>query len=140
MQDKAGTIRWKTSMISLRLCWPIFALWYMYQGTMSHLVSTQMKSKKFEIESGLHCEKEDQITHTCRSLVECALMCVNDISCSNFNFGSGQCELLSVADFCRTNAPGWVHGYYANGKYKNTRSLTICFPCPSNVYLYAANS
>ncbi len=103
-------------MISLRLYWPILVLWYMCQGTMGHLVSTQVKGREFKIVKGVRYESYDQTTHTVRSMVECALMCVNDISCSNFNFASGQCELLPATS-CTTDAAGWTHGYYPKGKY-----------------------
>ncbi len=107
-------------MISLRLCWPVLAVWYMCQGTIAHLGSTQVSGRKFETVKGVRYESRDETTYTARSIGECALICVNDKSCSNFNFISDQCELLSEAAFCRPDAAGWTHGYYPIGKYQTS--------------------
>ncbi len=107
-------------MISLMLYWHILALLYMCPGTIAHLVSTQINGKKFEIVKGFRYGGGELTTLTARSMGECAIMCVNDKSCSKFNFGSGQCEMLSAAASCRTNAAGWTHGYYPKGKYQTS--------------------
>ncbi len=103
-------------MIALRLCWPIFAFWYMWQGATYSLVSTQMNNRKFELENGARYGSRGQTTHTARSILECALLCVNEKSCTNFNFGYGHCTLLPVTTFCRSNTHGWTHGHHPTGK------------------------
>lgn len=88
----------------------------MCQGFMSQMVSAQMNGRKFEIVKGVRYESREEATLTARSVGECALMCVMQKSCSNFNFGSGQCELVSGTAFCSADAPGWTNGYYLTGK------------------------
>ncbi len=43
-------------MIALRLCWTIFALWYMWWGSTHLLISTQITDAKFGIEKGTRYE------------------------------------------------------------------------------------
>ncbi len=105
-------------MIALRLCWPIFAVFYMCQGTTPHLISTQMIEEKVERVNGVRYKGGSLGTCKVRSMVECALLCVQDKSCSDFNFSLGQCELLSSEATCRTNAPEWTHGYRPTSKYQ----------------------
>ncbi len=102
-------------MADLRLCWSIFAIWYMRQGTTSHLVSAHMNGMKFGLVNGARCGVRNQTTHTVRNRAECALKCAIEECCSNFNFGFGQCELLSESAPCSTNATIWTHGYYVPG-------------------------
>ncbi len=83
---------------------------------MSNMVSTRVNGKKFEMAKGVRYESGEKTTRTARSLVECALMCTIEESCSRFNFASGQCELLSAGPSCRTDAVGWTYGYYPTGK------------------------
>ncbi len=105
-------------MISLSLCWPILAVWYMCQGTIAQVVSVQTNEGRFKVENGVRYGSLVLATHSAFSREECAIMCVQDESCSDFNFGQGQCELLSGADSCRTDAIGWTYGYYPTGKYQ----------------------
>ena len=114
--NKAGTNRWKRSMASLRFCWFVLALWYMCQGTTHQQVSAQINGRKFEIVQGVRYQSGEQTTLTASSMVECAIICVNDKECSNFNSASGQCELLPAGYSSRNNAAGWTHGYYPTGK------------------------
>ena len=110
-----------TSMIALRLCWPIFAIWYVCQPATPHLVSAQTNDRKFKIVSGVRYGSKSKPTELpASSMEECAVMCVNEQSCSNFNFGSGQCELLLIS-FCKTDTPGWTHGYNPTGKNNQHR-------------------
>ena len=44
-------------MIALRLYSPVFALWYMWWGITPHLVSTEIKDTKFELEKGIRYER-----------------------------------------------------------------------------------
>ncbi len=134
--DKTGTTLKEASMIPLRLCWPTFALWYMCQGTKSHLVSKQINDRIIEIVSGVRYVSAEQTSPAARSVMECALKCVNEKSCSRFNFCSGQCELLLGKTSCRTNASQWSHGYDLTGKYKKWYHLSwkmvqlhTCYPC-----------
>ncbi len=108
------TGHWKTSMIAIKLCWPMWALCYMWHRTTAY---TQIRGKTFQIVNGVRSGSGEGTTHTARSMVECALMCANVESCSNFNFVSGQCELLSVTAYCRANTTEWIHGHYLTGKY-----------------------
>ena len=100
--------------MNLGFCLPLFSLWYTCQG-----MTSQMNDRKFDIVKGVRYGSNLQTTHTARSRLECALMCVNNKSCSNVNFGSGQCELLSAEASCRTEAPAWTNGYYSTGKSEN---------------------
>ena len=114
-----GTNDWKKSMIVLRLCWPIFALWYMWQGAKPQLLSTEVNGGYFEVENGVR-QGSALAAHGAHSLAECALMCIKEKSCSDFNFGSGQCELLTGEYYDKNVAPGWTHGYYITGKQDRT--------------------
>ena len=105
-------------MISLRLYRPILAVWYMCQGTMAQVASVQTNEGRFKIENGVRYGSLVLATHSAFIREECAIMCVQDESCSDFNFGHGRCELLSGADSCRTDAEGWSYGYYPTGKYQ----------------------
>ncbi len=109
------TGHWKTSMIAIKLCWPMLALCYMCQRTTSY---TQISGKQFQIVNGVRSGSGEGTTHTARNMADCALMCANVESCSNFNFGSYQCELMSAAASCRTNATEWIHGHYLTSKYQ----------------------
>ncbi len=75
---------------------------------MANMVSAQVNGRNFEIVKGVRYESEVKTTLTAGSLVGCAIKCVNEESCPDFNFASGQCELLSGAASCRTNATGWT--------------------------------
>ena len=114
--DNTGRTRWKISMIALRLRWLVFAVCCMYQGTTSRLIS----GKTFDLVNGVRYGRGTPAIYRAGSLVECALLCVQDKSCSDFNFGSGQCEIVSSTTPCRTNAPGWSHGYYPTSKYQTS--------------------
>ncbi len=105
-----------TSMIALKLCWPIFAVWYMLWGSTQLPVSTQITDVKFEIEKGTRYECGVIDSRSARSMLECSAVCAQDETCYGFNFGSGQCELLSATASDRITAPGWTHGYYPTGK------------------------
>ncbi len=116
-------------MIALRLCRPMLALCYMWWVS-THLVSTQITDAKFEIEKGIRYECGVIGGRSVRSRLQCAGECAKENSCYGFNFGSGQCELLSATASGRVIAPGWTHGYYPTGKYetrhkKNTISLQV---------------
>ncbi len=113
---KTATLHWRTGMMVLRLCWPIFALSYMYHWTTSHIVPAQTNGRIFGLVDGVRDESQAVATQSAASLAECALMCIQDKLCWNFNFGSGQCELLAATS-CRTSAPGWTHGYNQAGIY-----------------------
>ncbi len=112
-------------MAALMLCCLIFTLWYICQGTMSHLVSTHMNGRNFELVNEVTCGTRKQTTYTARSRIECAFKCAGEKCCSNFNFGFGQCELMSETGPCRTNATGWTHGFYLTGILI---SRSICKP------------
>ncbi len=112
---KTGTNYRNTSMIALKLYWPIFALWHMWWGS-THIVSTQITDAKFEIEKGIRYEYGVLDRRSVRSRLQCAGECAKEKSCYGFNFGSGQCELLSATATGRITAPGWTHGYYPTGK------------------------
>ena len=128
-------------MIALRLCWPIFALWYMCQET-SQLVSTHFDGGFFKLVKGVkHGGLVLDHIHRARTLAECASMCVRETSCSKFNFGTvGECELLSAAASCRYNEPEWTHGYNITGRYTNGTRKTllqnIFSPCKIYIYIY----
>ncbi len=79
-----------------------------------------MIDANFELETGIRYECGVAYNHTAGSVLECAAQCTSEKSCYGFNFGSGQCELLSAVISARTNAPGWTHGYYPAGKYQTT--------------------
>ena len=99
----------------------ICALCNLLSGTTSHIVSTQTGGRYFEFVDGARSQNGVLVTAEARSMGECALMCAHENVCSEFNFGFGQCQLLSgsVLGACRrTQAPGWNHGYYPTGKYK----------------------
>ncbi len=103
-------------MIALKLYWPVFAVWCMWWGSTHLLVSTQITDAKFEIEKGIRYECGVIRRRNVRSRLQCAGECANEKSCYGFNFGSGQCELLSATASGRITAPGWTHGYYLTGK------------------------
>ncbi len=105
-----------TSMIALRLCWPMFALWYMWWGSTHVVVSTEVTDTKFEIEKGIRYECGVIDRRSVHSMLECAAGCAKDESGCGFNFGSGHCELLSATTSGRITAPGWIHGYNPAGK------------------------
>ncbi len=109
-------------MIAFKLCWPIFALWYMCWETTSHLVSTQMSNADFELKYGVRYECGVRERHSCHSMLECAANCAKDRTCYGFNFRHRQCELLSAAASFGTNAPGWIHGYRPTGKCQIIRN------------------
>lgn len=148
---KRGTTRWKRRMITMGLCWPIIVLCYICQGTTSYLLSAQTNNEgRFKLVKGVRQVSLGPATHRAYSTEECAIMCAQGKSCSNFNFAFGECELLSVASSCRTYAPGWTHGHYPTGKCKKKRqsinSLTwkidlqnICSPSKENLLSMAVN-
>ncbi len=72
------------------------------------------------------------------SILECAGECVKQRCCSAFNFGSRQCELLSVAASDRTSASGWTHGY--TGKYHTRKApsgkCSYCKAVSAKAYIY----
>ncbi len=111
-------------MIAIRLCWPIFALWYMCWGTTPHLVSTEMTTGKFKMEKGVRygCGVLDR--RRTRSVLGCSGECTKEKSCYGFNYGSGLCELLSAAAAGRADASGWTHGR-PEGKYKQSTRETL---------------
>lgn len=109
-------------MIAFMLCWSALQL---LPGATLHTVSTQMDNRHFELVHGVRFANGILAAVKARSLVECALICVHENSCSDFNFGSGECELLAGSAFCRINAPGWTHGYYPTGKYQRSHQKKI---------------
>ena len=122
---KTGTNYRNTSMIALRLCRPMFALWCMLWVSTHLVVSTQMTDAKFEIEKGIRYECGVIDRRSVRSRLQCAGECAKEKSCYGFNFGSGQCELLSATASSRIIAPGWTHGYYPTGKYETRPRKTL---------------
>ena len=119
-------------MIALRLCWRIYVLWCICLDTNSQLASAESNDRTFELENEVRYGCGVIATHEAHSLTECGLMCVNAESCSDFNFGSGQCELFSATASGRFNAPGWTHGCYPAGKYQ-TRQQTKRHSCPKQI-------
>lgn len=102
-------------MIIFSLLWPIFAVLYIWQGATSQMVSTGTNGGYFEVVNGVRYGNV-LLTHGARSLMECAIMCAKEKSCSNFNFGFRQCELVTAGYYDRSVAPGWTHGYYTTGE------------------------
>ncbi len=98
-------------MIALRWYWSVFALWYIWWGSTPHLISTQMKDYKFELEKGIRYESGVLDSRSASTILECAGECTKEKSCCSFNFGSRQCELLSATAAGRTNESGCTHGY-----------------------------
>ncbi len=107
-------------MIALRLCWPIFALWYIWQENTSYPVSAQLADRTFELVNGGRYGSGILASRRAGSLMECAAMCLKERSCSDFNYGFSQCELLSATSSCRNIVPGLTHGYHPTGQYQTT--------------------
>ncbi len=82
------------SMISLRLCWSMSALWCTWWGSTQFPVSTQITDAKFRIEKGIRYECRVMDWLTAHSMLQCAGECPKEKSCYGFNFGSAQCERL----------------------------------------------
>ncbi len=110
-------------MKTFRLCWSILVVCYMWWGTTPHLVCAQTYDAKFELEKGIRYQCGVIGRRSVRSRLQCAAECATEKSCYGFNFGSGLCELLSVAASGRANAPGWIHGYYRGGEYDRNHQL-----------------
>ncbi len=104
-----------TSVMSPRLCW--FTLCYMWWGSTLHLVSTQTMESEFDLTKGIRNECGVVDRRSVHSMLECAAECSTLKSCYDFNFGFGQCELLSAAAACRADSPGWTHGHSLTGKW-----------------------
>ncbi len=105
-------------MTALGLCWPIFALWYMWWGSTHFLASTQTTDANFEIEKGIRYGCGVTYNRSTGSVIECAAECAREKSCYGFHFGFGRCEQLSATAYGRLTAPGWTHGNYPTGKYE----------------------
>ncbi len=126
-------------MVTLRLCWSIFAVWFLCWGTAPSLVSAQITYAKFELEKEIQYKGGVLDRRSARSILECAWECIEEISCFGFNFWSRECELLSVAASARNNnAPRWTHGHRFAGKY-HSRNWEKSVPLDNvseNKYLY----
>ncbi len=128
------------SMVACRVHWAVFALWNMLLGTAPHVVSTQMNITEFEVEYGIRHSCGILFTRGFGSMIECAAECGKKHFCHGFNFGgSGQCELLSATATGRTNAAGWIHGYFPIGKYRTKEEgwwfgSNICLSCGNICY------
>ncbi len=112
-------------MITLRLWWLILALWHM-SGTAPYLVSAQMNSGWFKLVNGGRYGDGAHATRPAASLADCAIMCLQENSCSDFNFGSGQCELLPATVYGTCGAapiPGWTHGNNLKGKQQQQNNV-----------------
>ncbi len=95
----------------------------MYWGIATSLASTQINNVKFELEKGIRYQSGVKDRRSGRSILECAAECAEEQSCFGFNFGSRECELMSVVASGRTNnAPGWTHGYTVTGKYQTRQN------------------
>lgn len=96
---------------------PLFYIYCLLWTTRPRLVVSHSNAAKFAIEKGIRYTCGVLATGRSRSLAECALMCAKQDLCLGFDFGSGQCDLLSAAASCRDTAPGWSHAYYQSGNY-----------------------
>lgn len=70
-----------------------------------------MSDAKFDLEDEIRYESGVIGGSSAASILECAGECAVIKCCCAFNFGSSQCELLSVTASARTNASGWTHGH-----------------------------
>ncbi len=125
-------------MIALRLCWLIFALWYMWWASTPHLVSTNMDDVTFVLEKGIRYGCGVTSRRIGRSKLQCASACAKEKSCHGFNFGSGHCELLSEKASGKSYAPGWNH-WYITGTYQGTRKNNFDCQC-TLLKCYSSNS
>ncbi len=102
-------------MISCTMHWSAFSLWCLFWASKPYSAVTQeVDAAKFQLEKGVRYDCGVLATRRARSRMQCAAECAKVRSCSAFNFGSGQCELLAAeasCRACRTELPGWSHGF-----------------------------
>ncbi len=106
------------SMIARKLRWSFFVLWYLCWAMQPYLISTD-RGTTFELENGVRYNCGLMALRKACSRLQCAAECAKEKPCSGFNFGSGQCELLSAEEAsCRTSESRWSHGYDPAAKYR----------------------
>ncbi len=114
-----------TELSMASLAWSLLTTWCLWctftldlHWSVEHdTVSIESRGTTFKLERDIRYTNGLLSASRCDSRVECAVWCATLESCSHFNYGAGQCELLSAEPSSRSMETGWSHGYnLENGK------------------------